>query len=84
MAESTDWIEGTYKNAFDEETRGLQRRRASDKTLKIEELEGMLESLYIYQGNNKTGRSLVADTALAGTIAAFEEFIAEWKKEQQQ
>ena len=79
MAETTEWEDTTYRYAFEQEMRGLERRRAYDPNLSVEELKYMLESLYISQGNNYEGRGAVADLTLAATIAAYERFIDEWE-----
>ena len=79
MAETTEWEDTTYAHAFEQEMRGLERRRAYDPNLSVEELKYILESLYISQGNNYVGRGAVADLTLAATIAAYERFIDEWE-----
>lgn len=79
MAETTEWEDTTYRYTFEQEMRGLKRRRAYDPNLSIEELKYMLESLYISQGNDYAGRGAVADLTLAATIAAYERFIDEWE-----
>jgi hypothetical protein len=79
MHSSTDWRDIKYRETFEEELRGLQRRRASDSALTIEDIEGTLKHLYIMDGSDWVGRGGVQDMAMAATIAAYERFIAEWK-----
>jgi len=79
MGVSEEWREIKYKETFDEETRGLQRRRKADPDCKIEDLEGILKSLYIMDGSDWGGRGDVQDVTMAATIAAYEQFIANWK-----
>ena len=81
MSESIDWEEKKYQEVFDEETRLLIRRRAADTSCTIDDIQGILDSLYILDGNNAAGRSCVQQIALSATIAAYEAFIHQWQKE---
>ena len=47
----------------------------------IDDIQGILDSLYVLDGNNATGRSSVQQIALSATIAAYEAFIHQWQKE---
>jgi len=80
MGASEEWREIKYKETFEEETRGLIRRR-SNSDCEIEDLEGILKALYIMDGADQGGRGDVQDTIMAATIAAYERFIYEWKAE---
>jgi len=81
MGNSVEWREITYKETFDEEIRGLTRRLQTDSTCKIEDLEGILNSLYIMDGADHIGRGSLQDIILSARIAAYEHFIAQWKAE---
>lgn len=81
MSESVDWEEIKYQEVFDDETRLLLRRRASDASCTIDDIRGILNSLYILDGNNADGRSSVQQIALSATIAAYEAFIHQWQRE---
>jgi len=81
MGVSKDWQAIKYKQTFDEETRGLIRRRESDPGCKVEDLEGILKNLYIMDGADQGGRGPLQDTIMAATIAAYEHFITSWKAE---
>jgi len=81
MGISEEWQAVKYQEIFDEETRGLTRRRNSDPDCKIEDLEGILKNLYITDGADWGGRGSVQDIIMAATIAAYELFIANWKSE---
>jgi hypothetical protein len=81
MAESLEWKEVAYKGTFDEETRGLKRRREADPSCTVEDLEGILKNLYIMEGADIDGRGRLQDTIIAARIAAYESFIAGWKAE---
>ena len=81
MSESTEWIDEKYREVFEDELTGLERRRERDPSCTVSDLEGILKNLYIMDGNDWIGRGQVQDTTLSATIAAYEHFIAEWKKE---
>jgi len=81
MSESTDWEDKKYQEVFDDETRLLVRRRTADMSCTIDDIQGILDSLYVLDGNNATGRSSVQQIALSATIAAYEAFIHQWQKE---
>jgi len=81
MGVSEEWREIKYRQTFEEETRGLARRREADPGCKVEDLQGILKHLYIMDGSDQGGRGDVQDTIMAATIAAYEHFIAEWKAE---
>jgi len=77
MALSEEWRDIKYKEIFDQETRGLTRRLEAQPCCKIEDLEGILENLYIMDGADQGGRGCLQDTIMAATIAAYEVFIAD-------
>ena len=79
MGVSEEWRDIKYQETFDEEIRGLTRRRQSDSTCTIEELEAALNHIYIMDGADQGGRGCLQDTIMAARIAAYEHFIAEWK-----
>lgn len=81
MGVSEEWRNIKYRETFEEETRGLTRRRQADPGCKIEDLEGILKNLYIMDGADQGGRGPLQDTIMAATIAAYERFIADWKAE---
>lgn len=81
MSESTEWIDEKYRQVFEDELLGLERRRERDPACTVTDVEGILRNLYIMDGNDWIGRGQVQDTTLSATIAAYEHFIMEWKKE---
>ena len=81
MNPSTEWKDIKYEEIFQQELRGLERRRESDRSCTVEDLEGVLQHLYIMDGADWYGRGDVQDITMAATIAAYEHFIAEWKAE---
>jgi hypothetical protein len=78
---SVEWRDVKYQEIFDQEIRGLQRRRESDPNCTVTDLEGVLQHLYIMDGADWYGRGDVQDIIMAATIAAYEHFIAQWKRD---
>jgi len=81
MGSSSEWQDRKYAETFEEEMRGLERRRAADPNCTIAELEGILKHLYNMDGSDWLGRGGVQDAVMAATIAAYELFIANWQTE---
>jgi hypothetical protein len=81
MGNSTEWQDIKYNETFDEELRGLERRRKSDPGCRVEDIEGTLRHLYIMDGADNDGRGSLQDTIMAARIAAYEHFIAQWRAE---
>jgi hypothetical protein len=81
MGVSTDWQDITYGKTFEQELRGLRRRRESESSCTVAELEGTLTHLYIMDGAGWDGRGEVQCITLNATIAAYEQAISEWKAE---
>jgi hypothetical protein len=81
MGLSIDWREVKYTETLEQELRGLKRRREADSLCIVEELEGTLLHLYHMDGADWIGRGEVQDITLAATIAAYEQFIADWRAE---
>ena len=77
--ETTDNIDEAYERVYASELAALERRRANDPTCTIEDVEGLLNNLYIWDGHYWRGQMQDAD--MSATIDAYEHFIAEWKKE---
>lgn len=81
MASSVDWRDVKYEEIFEQEIRGLTRRRESDPACTVTDLEGVLQDLYHMDGAGWVGRGEVQDITMAATIAAYEYMIAQWKAE---
>jgi hypothetical protein len=84
LAVSVEWRDLKYQEIFDQEIRGLRRRRESDPNCTAADLEGVLQHLYIMDGADWYGRGDVQDTVMAATIAAYEHFIAQWKADKRE
>ena len=81
MNESIDWRDVKYEEIFEQELRGLERRRDHDSRCTVEDIEKVLDALYIMDGADWGGRGDVQDIIMAATIAAYEHFTAQWKME---
>ncbi len=82
MYGAADWRDAKYEEVLEQEQLGLERRRAADAALTVEDIEAQLKHLYIMEGADWSGRGELQDIVLAATIAAYEHFIAEWKAEE--
>ena len=81
MSSSVDWKAVKYQEIFEQELRGLSRRREADPLCTPGDIQGVLQHLYIMDGADMYGRGDVQDITMAATIAAYEHFIAQWKAE---
>jgi hypothetical protein len=77
--DSIEWLDIKYQETFEQEVRGLTRRREADPNCTADDIEGTLRHLYIMDGADWGGRGDVQDTIMAATIAAYEHVIAEWR-----
>jgi hypothetical protein len=76
-----DWKEQQHDEIFDAVCRHLHHQRQTNPNFTIEHLEGLLKSQYVDEGNDWLGRGSPVKIRMAATIAAYEHFLAEWKKE---
>jgi len=77
----TAWRDAAYNESYDKTYRSLERRRAEDQTFKISDLAGILEHLYVQDGNDQGGRGSLQDALLQSMIDAHEHFLSAWKTE---
>ncbi|NCC50191.1 MAG: hypothetical protein EOM20_03150 [Spartobacteria bacterium] len=68
-----------YKRIFDAMCQRIKTQRETDPAFTIKELQGRLNSMYIYDGNDHTGRGLPKDIEISATIAAMEHMLFEWR-----
>jgi hypothetical protein len=83
MSETTDWQDAKYAEVFEDEIRGLERRRLHDPSFTPHDLEMQLKQQYIIAGDDREGRGVLGDIVINATIAAYEYYAAEWKKERE-
>ncbi|MCL2720345.1 MAG: hypothetical protein FWD47_03280 [Treponema sp.] len=81
MNDNTDWRDVKYKEVFEEETRGLIRRKQYDSGCTIDDFKAILKNLYIKEGADIDGRGSLQDTILSATIAAYEQFISQYNED---
>jgi hypothetical protein len=81
MGVSEEWRNIKYQETYEEEIRGLTRRRQADPACTVEDLQAILKALYVMDGADWGGRGDVQDTIMAATIAAYEQFIFQWQSE---
>lgn len=74
-----EYLDRIYNEAFDREYNNLMLRKATDQEFTKEYLEGLLQSLYIQQGNNYADRAEGKENALRAMIAAAEMILIEWE-----
>jgi len=78
---SLEWRDRAYTEAYERTITGLEARRKAVPSFSLEDAEAQLKSLYVQEGNDWIGRGMLQDAVLAGTIAAYEYYIASWKAE---
>jgi hypothetical protein len=78
---AVQWRQVKYEQVFDDEVRGLTRRRAADADFSVEDVRQVLKQLYIMDGADWGGRGDLQDTIMAARIAAHEHFVAQWQAE---
>ncbi|MCL2834086.1 MAG: hypothetical protein FWD78_13025 [Treponema sp.] len=81
MSTSVEWKDEKYSEVFEQELRGLERRRSSDPQCSVKDIEGILQQLYLMDGSDWLGRGELQDIIMRATIAAHEFFISQWKGE---
>lgn len=81
MACGESWEELKYREVFEEELSALEHRRQSDPTCSVSDIEAVLETLYLMDGNNQDGRGNPRQIGLDATIAAYEQFLCEWRRQ---
>ncbi len=69
-----------YKETFEATVAQITMRRRLYKEFTLQELQKLLETAYINQGNEWGGKGSLQDIVQEATIAAFEYLIAEWQE----
>jgi len=76
-----DWEEIKYNSEFENTLRQIEKLRNIDPSFSIASLRSMLENAYVHQGNDWTGRGSVGDISHDAVVAAYEQYLARWEKE---
>jgi len=66
-----------FEKTFDQ----LEYRYRHDESFSLRELEQMLETFYVDEGNDWTGRGMPGETVKSATIAATEAFLERLRSE---
>lgn len=75
MSQSDFFDNSTYGVTYRDEIVGILRRKENNPSCSLEDLESVLDSLYIQEGNNWEGRGQIQDLILSATISAYEHCI---------
>ncbi len=75
------WLEALYMRNYNEMVESLRQKYPDATQEAIQELTGLLNHYYIFEGNDWIGRGAVQDTAIAATIHALEDFKRELEKQ---
>ncbi len=73
--------ERIYEETFEAALRMIEKRRLTEKDFSIQDLERLLQTEYVVEGNDQFGRGEVFEIELAATIAAHEVALEKWRKE---
>ncbi|HQK33695.1 MAG TPA: hypothetical protein PK074_03155 [Spirochaetales bacterium] len=81
IAMEESWLEALYMRNYNEMVESLRQKYPDATQEAIQELTGLLNHYYIFEGNDWIGRGAVQDTAIAATIHALEDFKRELEKQ---
>jgi hypothetical protein len=77
----TEWEERKYREVYDTVYATTRYRITVDPNFTIQDLERLLATLYVNEGNDQLGRGVVGDIVSSATIAAHQQVLLEWKRE---
>ena len=73
-------MQQVFDNAYDDAYESFRLRRQTDDAFTRDYLQGLLQSLYVRQGNNWDGRGQTKDMEQSAMIAAAETTLIEWDR----
>ena len=73
-----EYLQQAFDDSFDDAYEYFLYRKQNDREFSRDFLQGLLESLYVRQGNNWDGRGQAKDLAQSGMIAAAEMVLQQW------
>lgn len=76
-----EYLQRVFDDAYDEAYGHFLSQKQNDPTFDRPFLRGLLNSMYVNQGNDWTGRGQVKDASQDAVIAAAEAILADWEKE---
>jgi len=74
---SSKYLEQLYDSTFESVYEALADLARRDPMCAVQQIRGILKSLYVRQGNDWAGRGVVGDTGIDASIAAHESMLAE-------
>ena len=74
-----EYLQKVYDDAFQDAYESFRFRRQTDSAFTLDFFRGLLESLYVAQGNNWLGRGEAKEAAQNAMIAAAEVLLSEWE-----
>lgn len=77
-----EMLQQIFDEAYDEAYAYFTLRKEEEPSFTRENLVGLLESLYVRQGNNWDGRGQAKDLAQSAMIAAGEAVLSEWPQQE--
>ncbi len=78
---SSDWKDRKFDEVYRSCLGSLHRQKETDGSFTLETARGVLEHLYVQEGNDWTGRGEVQDIQIEASIAAYERFLSDWASE---
>ncbi|MEA4927123.1 MAG: hypothetical protein VB104_00430 [Candidatus Limiplasma sp.] len=77
-----EMLQQIFDEAYDQAYAYFTLRKEEEESFTRQSLMGLLESLYVRQGNNWDGRGQAKDLAQSAMIAAAEAVLSEWPLEE--
>ncbi|MBN1968377.1 MAG: hypothetical protein JXR48_16355 [Candidatus Delongbacteria bacterium] len=76
--QGNEWLSQSFDDIYDQAFANVQFRKENDPHFDKHELEELLETQYIFQGQGHNGRGELKELEISATIAAYEEALLEW------
>ncbi|MFO8063640.1 MAG: hypothetical protein ACQETQ_10445 [Spirochaetota bacterium] len=81
--ETTERLKKKYDEIYEKTIDQLEYRLHHDESFSVRDLEQQLETFYVDQGNDWTGRGLPGEMVQSATVAATEAFLEKLRAERQ-
>lgn len=76
-----EYLQQIYDDSFQNSYDSFKFRKMTDPAFTREFFQGLLESMYVAQGNNWLGRGEAKEASQSAMIAAAEALLSEWQEE---
>jgi hypothetical protein len=73
-----EYLQEIFDDSFENSYAYFMLRRREDSSFTRDSLRGLLDSLYVRQGNNWDGRGQAKEMSLSGMISAGELVLEQW------